>query len=318
MGTHNSPTLLIPFWTLTFRLCFQTNAIFAKVNRLWLLIAISIFCAGKWPTTTGFVRWRLDFGSNPKFIQWLSTISTETRWESRSRQSHISTLQSTATRTPTDQSRITFPARSNRSLFNSTLRNASYKSSSAIQTSSNRPLSASTLQSVTSQSSEPVNNIIIPTWHSQSQQSSASHTLSKAIESTTTQSTLSQPSPSGDITIRWCHNSATWFYSIRSKSVIDYYHQRIINRNPFASNTTILTTSIQSDNMSVQSNLLPGFLTSLDQQIDNESSLDLLPAVLPLTSAMEREPSAASTDTNVSAVDTSQATAVISSIEKNM
>ena len=33
---------------------------------------------------------------------------------------------------------------------------------------------------------------------------------------------------------------------------------------------------------------------------------------------MEREPSAASTDTNVSAVDTLQATAVISSIEKNM
>ena len=200
MGTHNSPTLLIPFWTLTFRLCFQTNAIFAKVNRLWLLIAISIFCAGKWPTTTGFVRWRLVFGSNPKFIQWLSTISTETRCESRSRQSHISTLQSTATRTPTDQSRITFPARSNRSLFNSTLRNASYKSSSAIQTSSNRPLSASTLQSVTSQSNEPVTNIIIPTLLSQSQQSSASHILSQATESTTTQSTLSQPSPSGDAT----------------------------------------------------------------------------------------------------------------------
>ena len=112
------------------------------------------------------------------FSDSVSTISTETRCESRFRQSHISTLQSTATRTPTDQSRITFLARSNRLLFNSTLWNASYKSSSAIQTSSNRPLSASTLQSVTSQSNEPVTNIIIPTLYSQSQQSSASHTLS--------------------------------------------------------------------------------------------------------------------------------------------
>ena len=247
------------------------------------------------------------------FSDSVSTISTETRCESRSRESHISTLQSTATRTPTDQSRITFPARSNRSLFNSTLRNASYKSSSAIQTSSNRPLSASTLQSVTSQSNEPVTNIIIPTLLSQSQQPSASHTLSQATESTTTQSTLSQPSPSGDATtvqpdsIRLGVNQS--LTTTISGSSIEIPS---LQTEPFS------TTSIQSSNMSVQSNLLPGFLTSLDQQIDNESSLDLLPAVLPLTSAMEREPSAASTDTNVSAVDTLQATTVISSIEKNM
>ena len=193
------------------------------------------------------------------FSDSVSTIFTETRCESRFRQSHISTLQSTATRTPTDQSRITFPARSNRSLFHSTLRNASYKSSSAIQTSSNKPLSASTLQSVTSQSSEPVNNIIIPTLHSQSQQSSASHTLSEATESTTTQSTLSQPSPSGDATtvqldsIRLRVNqSLTTTISGSSIKIPSLQTQ------PFS------TTFIQSDNMSVQSNLLPGFLTSLD------------------------------------------------------
>ena len=70
--------------------------------------------------------------------------------------------------------------------------------------------------------------------------------------------------------------------------------------------------------MSVQSNLLPGFLTNLDQQIDNEPSLDLLQAALPSTSAMQRVPSAASTETNVSVVDILQATAVINNIEKNL
>ena len=41
--------------------------------------------------------------------------------------------------------------------------------------------------------------------------------------------------------IRWCHNSGTTFFSIRSKSVIDYGHQRIINGNPFSLNTTFFS-----------------------------------------------------------------------------
>ena len=52
--------------------------------------------------------------------------------------------------------------------------------------------------------------------------------------------------------------------------------------------------------------------------MDNEPSLDLLQTVLPSTSAMQREPSAASTDTNVSILDTLQATAVINSVIKNL
>ena len=249
------------------------------------------------------------------FSDSISTISTETRCKSRFRLSYISTLQSTATRIPIDHSRITFPARSNQSLFNSTLRNASYTSSSAIQTSSNRPLSASTLQSVTYQSNEPVTNIITPTLYSQSQQSSASQTLSQATESTTTQSTMSQPIATlsgGATTVQpdsfrlGVNQSLTTTISGSSIEIPSLQTQ------PFS------TTSIQSGNMLVQSNLLPGFLTNLDQQIDNEPTLDLLPAVLSSTSAMERETSAASTNTNVSVVDFSQATAVISSTEKNM
>ena len=51
-------------------------------------------------------------------------------------------------------------------------------------------------------------------------------------------------------------------------------------------------TYIQSGSMSVQSNLLLGFLTNWDQEIDNEPTLDLLQAVLPSASAMHRELSA--------------------------
>ena len=74
--------------------------------------------------------------------------------------------------------------------------------SSATQTSCNRPLGASTLQKITSQSNEPVTTLITPTLYSQSEQSSASQTLSQATESTTIQSTLSQPIAivSGDVT----------------------------------------------------------------------------------------------------------------------
>ena len=151
--------------------------------------------------------------------------------------------------------------------------------------------------------------------HSQSQQSSASQTLSQATESTTTQSTMSQPiaTLSGDATTMQpdsfglgVNQSLTTTISRSSIEIPSLQTQ------PFS------ITSIQSGEISVQSNLLPGFLTNLDQQIDNEPTLDLLPAVLPSTSAMEREPSAASTNTNVSVVDTLQATAVISSVEKNM
>ena len=249
------------------------------------------------------------------FSDSINTISTETRGESRFRPSHISTLQSTATQIPIDQSRITFPARSNRSLFNSTLRNTSFTSSKATQTSSNRPLSASTLQRVSSRSNEPVTTIITPTLHSQSEQSSATQTLSQATGSTTIQSTLSQPiaTLSGDATTvqpdsfrLGVNQSLTTTISASSIEIPSLQTQ------PFS------TTSIQSGSMSVQSNLLPGFLTNLDQQIDNEPSLDLLPAVLPLTSPMQREPSAVSLDANVSVVDTLEAAAVINSTEKNL
>ena len=136
------------------------------------------------------------------FSDSISTISTETRDEPCFRPSHISMLQSTATQIPTDQSQKTFPACSNQSLFNSTLRKTSFTLSSATQTSCNRPLGASTLQKITSQSNEPVTTLITPTLYSQSEQSSASQTLSQATESTTIQSTLSQPIAivSGDVT----------------------------------------------------------------------------------------------------------------------
>ena len=83
------------------------------------------------------------------FSDSISTISTKTPGELHSRPSHISTLQNTATGNRIDHSRITFPNSSNESLFNLTLRNTSFTSSSAAQTSCDRPLSAQTLQSVT-------------------------------------------------------------------------------------------------------------------------------------------------------------------------
>ena len=150
---------------------------------------------------------------------------------------------------------------------------------------------------------------------SHSEQSSASQTLSQATESTTIQSTLSQPiaTLSGDATTVQPHSfqlgvnqSLTTIISESSMEI------------PLLQTQSFSTISIQSGSMSVQSNLLPGFLTNLDQQIDNEPSLDLLQAALPSTSAMQRVPSAASTETNVSVVDILQATAVINNIEKNL